>query len=96
MTPHELRDALADLAREAGMDVRVLRPAGEADAGPGAASGVCRVRGRLWVVLATADPVEDHIGVLAEALRAHAGDWLEGRWLPPAVRERLERTRREP
>jgi hypothetical protein len=83
VTPHELRDALAELAREAGMDVRVLRPAGEPDAGPRAASGVCRVRGRLWVVLAAADSREDHIGVLAEALRAHAGEWLEGRWLPP-------------
>jgi hypothetical protein len=33
--------------------------------------------------------VEERIAVLAQALRTHAESWLEGRWLPPAVRERL-------
>jgi hypothetical protein len=95
MTPHELRDALAELAREAGMDVRVLTGGSDPDLGLRMASGACRVRGRLWVVLAAGDPAEEHIEVLAVALRQHAGAWLEGRWLAPAVRERLERVPRK-
>lgn len=90
MTPGELRDALADLAREAEIDVRVLSGPGEVEPGLPVASGACRVRGRVWVILAARDPVEEHIEVLARALRTHAGAWLEGRFLPPAVRERLE------
>jgi hypothetical protein len=94
VTPGELRDALAELAREAGLEVRVLTAASEPELGLRAASGTCRVSGRLWVVLAAADPIEEHVAVLAAALRTHAAAWLEGRWLPPAVRERLERTER--
>lgn len=90
MTPEALRDALADLAREAEIDVRVLPGSGEVEPGLPVASGACRVRGRVWVILAARDPVEEHIEVLARALRAHAGEWLEGRFLPPAVRQRLE------
>ena len=61
--------------------------AGEADAN--AASGVCRVQGRVWVVLSHADPVDVQLDVLAEALRDHASDEIERRFLPPAVRELL-------
>jgi hypothetical protein len=96
VTPRELRDALAELAREAGLDVRVLTASAEPELGLRAASGTCRVRGRLWVVLAAADPIEEHVAVLASALQRHAGAWLEGRWLPPAVRERLERVEPKP
>jgi len=91
VTPGELRDELAGLAREAGMDVRVLTGPREAEAGLPVQSGVCRVRGRLWVVLAAGDPLEEQIGILAQALRTHAAAFLEDRFLPPAVRERLER-----
>jgi len=91
VTPRELRDELAALAREAGMDVRVLRGPHELEPGPPVQSGVCRVRGRLWVVLAAGDPLEEHIQILARALRTHAAAFLEDRFLPPAVRERLER-----
>ena len=45
--------------------------------------------GALWLVLSDADGVEDRIGAAAEALRAHAPDLVEGRYLPPAVRQRL-------
>ena len=44
----------------------------------------------VWLVLAAADPVEERIAVVVDALRAHAGELLEGRYLPPAVRARLE------
>lgn len=90
MSPAELRDALVDLAREAGLDVRVLTGAGEVEPGLPVASGACRLRGRWWVILAAGDPLEEHVEVLARALRTHAAAFLEERFLPPAVRERLE------
>jgi len=83
----EVLIALIELAAEAGLRVRAAQ--GAADAGPLATSGVCRVRGETWIVLIGDDPVVDQIAVLADALREHAGAWLEGRWLPPAVRARL-------
>ena len=56
MDDAQLLDFLADLAREAGIDVRVLSRPGGGDAPP--ESAVARVRGRVWVVLASADPLE--------------------------------------
>ena len=53
------------------------------------ASGVCRVRGEPWVLLAAADGLDRRIDVIADALKTHAGAALEGRYLPPAVRARL-------
>ena len=83
----ELLNWLSDLAREAGLEVRELRAGAEGDAAP--ASGVCRVRGETWVLLAASDGLEKRVEVLARALKTHAGHILEGRYLPPAVRERL-------
>jgi hypothetical protein len=85
----ELRERLAELAREAGLEVRELRAGAESDPAP--ASGVCRVRGETWVLLVAADGLERQIEVLAQALKSHAGRILEGRYLPPAVRERLSK-----
>ena len=89
MEPEELLEALADLAAEAGLSVRVLRRGAGSDDLTTASSGVCRVRGEIWVVLAQADPVEERIEALARALREHAESLLEQRYLPPAVRARL-------
>ena len=88
MNPEELHGELAALAREAGFE---LRRGGErvGDTDLPLHSGVCRLRGRIWVVLATGDSTEERIATLADALRNHAADWLESRYLPPAVRERL-------
>jgi hypothetical protein len=47
------------------------------------------VRGEIWIVLAADDPPSIRIEVLTGALRAHASGYLESRYLPPAVRERL-------
>jgi hypothetical protein len=84
----ELLDQLVALAREAGMDVRVLARGAGGELPP--ESAVCRVRGALWVVLSAADLPEQRIAVLARALREHAGPALADRYLPPAVRELLE------
>jgi hypothetical protein len=85
---NELLAELLSLASAAGIVVRPL-PAAVSDAETPAASGVCRVRGALWVLLSRSDPVEAQIAVLARALREHAGASLEERWLPPAVRALL-------
>ena len=78
---------LVDLAREAGLEVRSVGAAvGELPA----RSGVCRLRGGVFVILAASDSAEDRIAILAQALREHRPAALEGRYLPPAVRERLE------
>ena len=82
-------DLLVGLAEEAGIAVRVVR-AGESELPP--RSGICRVRGRLLLVVSAAEPVEARIEAVVAALREHGGGLLEERFLPPAVRERLDRT----
>ena len=88
MEPRTLLAALVALAEEAGIAVRVAR-GGESELP--AHSGLCRVRGELCLVLTAAEPVEARIDAVASALRAHGGPALEARFLPPAVRERLDR-----
>jgi hypothetical protein len=85
----ELLERLTALAGEAGLQVREVRAASDGE--PPIASGVCRLRGETWVLLAAADGLEQRVEVLAGALKTHAGAILEGRYLPPAVRERLSR-----
>ena len=85
----ELLARLTALAGELGLEVREVRAGAQGD--PPVASGVCRVRGETWVLLATADGLEQRVEVLAHALKSHAGAQLEGRYLPPAVRARLAR-----
>jgi hypothetical protein len=82
-------DLLVGLAEEAGIAVRIAR-AGESELPP--RSGICRVRGRLLLVVAAAEPIEARIDAVAAALREHGAGLLEERFLPPAVRERLDRT----
>ena len=86
MEPTELRTALIALALEAGLEVR--ETSGRSGEAP-LESSVCRVRGSVWVVLSKADPLERQVEVLAGAMREHYGAWLEQRFLPPALRERL-------
>ena len=87
MELRELLERLEALAAEVGLEVREARAGAEGD--PPLASGVCRVRGETWVVLAATDALEQRVEVLANALKSHAGARLEGRYLPPAVRARL-------
>jgi hypothetical protein len=82
--PPELLGRLVELAAEAGIRVRAAQPAGSLE------SGVCRVRGELWLILVPADPLDHRIRVVADALRTHAPAFLESRWLPPALRSVLE------
>ena len=84
-----LRDALVELARACGLSVRVLRPA--PDGAAGLASGPALVRGAPWIVLVAGDPVSVQVDALAAGLVRFARASLEKRYLPPAVREALDR-----
>jgi hypothetical protein len=88
MEPSELRDAFIELAQDSGISVRFTERSAPGDPPP--ASAACRVRGEPWVWLSGADPLDAQLDVLIRALRAHAGDGLESRYLAPAVRARLE------
>jgi len=88
VAPREILELLVGLAEEAGVAVRSVR-AGEGEPAP--RSGLCRVRGRPVLVLSLAEPIDARIDAVAAALRANDAGLLEGRFLPPAVRERLER-----
>jgi hypothetical protein len=84
----ELLERLVELARELGLEVRELRAGALSDPPP--ASGVCRLRGATWVMLCDSDTLAQRVDTLVGALRAHAAPGtLEGRYLPPALRERL-------
>jgi hypothetical protein len=87
MHPTELLDLLVDLALAAGLEVREIRGGWEGDLR--SSSGSCRVKGKIWVLLAPTDSLDERIDALGSALAAHARDFLESRYLPPAVRERL-------
>jgi len=91
MEPPALRDALVELASDCGIAVRVLR--GAADA-PGLASGPALVRGAPWVVLLASDPAGVQVDALAAGLLRYARAQLDARYLPPAVRDALERQAR--
>jgi hypothetical protein len=88
MEPRLVLEQLVGLAEEAGIAVRVARAA-ESETPP--RSGVCVVRGRPLLVISAAEPLEARIEAVVAALREHGGGALEERFLPPAVRERLER-----
>ena len=77
---------LLDLARDAELEVHNV-DATRAEIGEAVpSSAVCRVRGSVWVVLSSADPVAIQLAVLGSALREHAPALIEARYLAPAVR----------
>jgi hypothetical protein len=88
MEAAELMRALMDLADQAQLEVRVVGRAEAGESPPG--SAVCKVRGKLWVVLSANDPSDVQLEVLARALRENAAELVEGSYLPPAVRALLE------
>lgn len=88
--PAQQLEALLELADAAGIEVHSLGSGAGAAGELPPTSAVCRVRDAVWVVLCAGDPVERHIDVLSAALREHAADFLEQRFIPPALRARLE------
>lgn len=87
MDSQALLDSLLELASDCGVRVEELPPRAPMEGLSPADSGLCRVRGRSWVMLSPTDPLERRVEVLAAALRELAAEALEGRYLPPAVRE---------
>jgi hypothetical protein len=90
MEAAELLDALLALAAEHDLPVRRISGSTLDGLGP-SASGACVLRGRRLVLLCAADPLERQLEILARALREHAGEALDGRFLPPALRVCLEK-----
>ena len=90
MDEAQILEVLLELAGEAGMRVRVGAGEGASDELPPLASGVCRLRGEWWVVLARSDSLPVQIETLASALREHAADLIGERHLAPAVRAHLD------
>lgn len=90
MEPSQILEALLEVARQAGLEVRPVGRGGLEPGEPQAGSGVVRLKGRVYVMLSSIDPVAIQLEVLARAVREHAGDWIEGHHLPPAVRDLLE------
>ena len=87
MEAQVLLDALLLLAEEFDLRVEELPAQAALEGFSPTASGLCRVRGRSWVLLAPTDPQDRRIEVLAAALRELATESLRDRYLPPAVRE---------
>ncbi len=90
MEPSAILEALLDVARDAGLEVRAVGRDGLEPGESPPASGVVRVKGNVWVMLSSVDPVAIQLEVLAGALRDHAAEWIEDRYLPPAVRSLFE------
>ena len=89
MEDRALLDALLALAEECDLRVEDLPSRSALEGFSPAGSGLCRVRGRSWVLLSPAEPLERRIEILAAALRETAADTLRERYLPPAVRARV-------
>ncbi len=85
----EIHQALVDLAREAGLELRVMSGGRGGEGEPLAESGVCRLRDKVIVVLSGSDSVEERISVLVSALQTFAPEILQGRYLAPLIRSRL-------
>ncbi|MDP6979590.1 MAG: hypothetical protein QF570_13470 [Myxococcota bacterium] len=90
MDPTSVLEALFELADEVGLEVRALRGGQAPDTDFASTSACVRVKGKTWVVLSPNDPLDLHIEILAGALKSEAGSALEGRYLPPAIRQLLE------
>jgi hypothetical protein len=90
MEPSRILDVLLDLAREADLEVRPVGRGGLEAGESQAASGVVKLKGRVWVMLSSVDPVAIQLEVLAGALRDHAAEWIEQKHLPPAIRDLLD------
>ena len=88
MEPSAILEALLEVAREAGLEVRGVERGEPGLPQPG--SGVVKLKGRVFVMLSSVDPVAIQLEVLAAALRDHAAGTIADRHLPPALRALLE------
>jgi len=87
----DLLEGLLELAAAAELEVRVLSNSAAAAENAPTESAACRVGARIWVVLSPTDPPAHQAEVLASALSRYRADFLEDRFLSPALREFVER-----
>jgi hypothetical protein len=87
MSPSELRSQLEGVARRLGILVR-FEPF---EAGTGRRGGLCKVRGETRILVDSSGSVLEQIATLERALRKLD---LEGVFVPPLVRARIEGQRR--
>jgi len=86
-----LLEALLELADRGEFEVRILSAfASAADNAP-SGSAACRVGSRIWVILAPDDPPLHQARVLAGALGRYRAEFLENHFVPPGVRDFIER-----
>jgi hypothetical protein len=78
-------ERMEQAARDLGLDVRY-----ENISRPGYTGGLCRVKDRWLVILNKGAPPDERIEALASALAARETD---GVFLPPDVREAIDRAR---
>jgi len=90
MEASDLLEALLELAHVTELEVRVLSAAASAADFSPTESAACRVGDRIWVVLSPEDPVEHQAEVLARALARYRSEFLEARFVAPAVRDFIE------
>jgi len=91
MEARDLLEALLELAHAAELEVRALSAAAlAADYSP-TGSASCRVGDRIWVILSPDEPVAFQAEVLAGALSRFRSEFLEDRFVAPAVRDFIER-----
>jgi hypothetical protein len=91
MDSRDLLEALLELSHGAELEVRILSAAASAADFSPTESAACRVGDRIWVVLAPDDPVDHQAEVLAAALARFRAEYLEARFVAPAVRDFIER-----
>jgi hypothetical protein len=91
MDANEQLALLADLAESLGIEVR-RAPQGDSPSSGGGA--LVRLRGRPILFLDESAPAQDRIALLAGALAGRAE--LADRFLPPQIRELLDRVGAEP
>jgi hypothetical protein len=87
MAPEQLYRHLEDLAEQLGI---LIRYENLSNLEPGAASGLCRVKGSHLFLMDSSKPLSEKIRALSQCLSRME---LEGIYLLPAVRRVLEENR---
>jgi len=91
MPAKERLEALLELAHDAELEVRILSASAAAAENAPTQSAAARVGTRIWVVLAPNDPPKHQARILADALAQHRSEFLDGRFVPPALRDFIDR-----
>ncbi|MBK7950288.1 MAG: hypothetical protein IPK00_16445 [Deltaproteobacteria bacterium] len=95
MTEPGMRDEdrlalLLELAKRAGLELRILSAHAAAEEGAPRQSSAGRLGERVWVLLVPDDPTSHQAATLAQALGRHRAAFLESCFLPPALRTYID------